>query len=173
MPFPCWSEVILAPFLSSAQWVPQFLSCKPRRCQTPQWGEGLLVGLRFVHEPTGPSGTGSAQQGQRPAQSGPSEGGQDQISVPSLGARGEWPGRGVSRGPRGCCRSPDPGAGFSPASSRLQPSELTQRLFGERVSGRHLDGLTPPPALTRSFAPRPGAAASPLRASVSPSAEER
>lgn len=50
---------------------------------------------------------------------------------------------------------------------------------GERVAERcdpHLDGPAshaPPPALTRSFAPRPGAAASPLRASVSPSAVAR
>lgn len=163
--------------------MPQFLSCKQRCCQTLQWGEsGFWWGLHSPNsglsmspwDPRNPRGQGQHSRASTRAQCAPSTGGWDRVSVTSLGAPGEWPEQGGSpEGTAPAAGSLDPGAGFSPVSSQLQPSELTPCLFGERVSGRHLDGGTPPPALTRSFALRPGAAASPLCASVSPSAEVR
>lgn len=102
LPFPCRSEVILAPFLSSPQWdAPVSLMQAEMLPDTAVGREGLLVGapqpqLRFILRLQEPSGAGSAQQGQPQGSVCPQQGGRDRASVTSLGARGEWPEQGES-----------------------------------------------------------------------------
>lgn len=136
LPFPCQSKVILAPFLSSPQWdAPVSLIQAEMLPNTAVGrgasGEGSTPQLRFIHGTPELLGTDSAPQGQHSS----SVCTQRRGTGWSFGARGEWPEQGVRRGhgPTAAAGSLNPGAGFSAVSPQLQPSELTQCLFGERV----------------------------------------